>query len=419
MTKKSHRAVITGLGMITPLGNNTRDTWAALLSGKSAAAPITRFDCGEFRTRFACEVKGFDPAEYFGPKEARGMDLYTQYAMAAAVQAYADAGLGADEAARDPYRFGVIFSSGVGGVNTLQEELVKYAQTGKARFSPFMVPKMIGNIAAGAIALKYGFRGPNYGTVSACASSTHALVDALNLIRLGKADVIIAGGSEAPINVTGLGGFGALRALSERNDDPASASRPFDRDRDGFVLGEGAAALIVESLEHAEARGARCYAELAGGAMTADAFHSTLPRQDGAAVEKTMELALEDGGIAPKEVGYINLHATATPAGDGPEIAAVQRVFKNSLEKLHVSGTKSMTGHLLGGAGALEAAFTALAIHEGKIPPTINTVNVDPELDVRVDLALGKMVEKKINYAMSNNFGFGGQNACVILSSPP
>jgi len=411
-----HRAVVTGLGVVSPLGNNTAEAWDGLLRGVSAAAPITRFDCSQFKTRFACEVKGFDAAAYFDHKEARGMDLYTQYAAAAAAQAYNDAGMaGTDGAGCDPFRRSVIFASGIGGVNTLQEELIKYAQSGKARFSPFMVPKMIGNIAAGVIAQKYDFRGANYGMVSACASSSHALIDALHLIRLGKADVVIAGGSEAPINVTGIGGFGALRALSERNGDPAAASRPFDKDRDGFVLGEGAAALVVESLEHAEARGARIYAELAGGGATADAYHSTLPHPDGVSVEKAMALALDDSETDPEEIGYINLHATSTPAGDGPEIAAVQRLFKYSLDRLHVSGTKSMTGHLLGGSGALESAITVLSIHNGIIPPTINTVNVDPELDIRVDLTLGKPVEKKLAAAMTNSFGFGGQNASIVF----
>jgi 3-oxoacyl-[acyl-carrier-protein] synthase II len=409
------RAVVTGLGMVSPMGNDVPGSWQALLSGVSAAAPITRFDCSQFKTRFACEVKGFDPAAYFDPKEARGMDLYTQYAAGAAAQAFGDAGLTADSG--DPFRRAVIFASGIGGIATLQEELFKFAasSSGVPRFSPFMVPKMIGNIAAGVIALKYGFMGPNYGTVSACASSSHALIDAMNLIRLGKADVVIAGGSEAPINVTGLGGFGAMRALSTRNDDPATASRPFDKDRDGFVLGEGSAALVVESLSHAKARGARVYAELAGGGMTADAFHSTLPHPEGIAVEKAMAFAMEDAGVNPEEIGYINLHATSTPAGDGPEITAVGRLFKNSLKSLHVSGTKSMTGHLLGGVGALEAAITVLSIHNGAIPPTINTVNVDPALDIGVDLTLGSAVNKKVDVAMTNNFGFGGQNASLVF----
>jgi len=412
--KELKRVVVTGLGIVSPVGIGVDEAWRAVLAGRGAAGPVTRFDCSQFRTRFACEVRGFDPAAYFDPKEARGMDLYTQFATAAAAQAFDDAGLAG--CAGDPYRRAVIFASGIGGINTLQEELLKFAQGGgKPRFSPFMVPKMIGNIAAGGIAIKYDFRGANYGTVSACASSSHALIDALHLIRLGKADVAIAGGAEAPINITGLGGFCALRALSERNDDPATASRPFDRDRDGFVLGEGAAALVVESLDHARARGARMYAELAGGGMTADAYHSTLPHPDGLSVEKAMALAMEDSGTNAEEIGYINLHATSTPAGDGPEIGAVHRLFKNSLDRLHVSGTKSMTGHLLGGVGALEAAFTVLSIHTGMIPPTINTVNVDPELDIRVDLTLGKAVEKKVGAAMTNNFGFGGQNASIVF----
>jgi len=415
--RELNRVAVTGMGVISPVGNTLKEAWSALLAGRGAAAPITRFDCSEFKTRFACEVKGFDPLKYLDAKEAKTMDLYTQYAMSAAAQAWDDAALNWCGCDRDPFRWGVIFASGIGGINTLQDELVKYARSGSAkpRFSPFMVPKMIANIAAGAIAVKYDLRGMNYATVSACASSSHALIDAMNLIRLGKADVIIAGGSEAPINVTGVGGFGALRALSERNDDPATASRPFDRDRDGFVLGEGAAALIIESLDHAQSRGARIYAELCGGGMTADAFHSTLPHPDGTSVEKAMALALDDAEINPEEIGYINLHATSTPAGDGPEIGAVQRLFKNSLDTLHVSGTKSMTGHLLGGTGALESAITVLSIHKGMIPPTINTVNIDPVLDVRVDLTLGKAVEKNINAAMTNSFGFGGQNATIVF----
>jgi 3-oxoacyl-[acyl-carrier-protein] synthase II len=412
--KELKRAAVTGLGIVSPVGNTVKESWDALVSGQSAAAPITRFDCSQFKTRFACEVKGFDPGRYFDPKEVRGMDLYAQYAAAAAAQAFNDAGL--EGLPGDPFRRGVIFASGIGGINTLQEELIKYAQSGgKPRFSPFMVPKMIGNIAAGIIAAKYDFRGANYGTVSACASSSHALLDALNLIRLGKFDLMIVGGSEAPINITGVGGFGALRALSERNGDPATASRPFDKDRDGFVLGEGAAALIIESLDHARARSARIYAELAGGGMTADAFHATLPHPDGISVEKAMAFALEDSGTDPEDIGYINLHATSTPAGDGPEIGAVQRLFKNSLDKLHASGTKSMTGHLLGGTGALESAITVLSIDKGIIPPTINTVNVDPELDIRVNLTLGQAVKKNINAAMTNSFGFGGQNASIVF----
>ncbi|MDR0306789.1 MAG: beta-ketoacyl-ACP synthase II [Chitinispirillales bacterium] len=408
------RAVVTGLGVVSPLGNSVEEFWNALKQGKSAAAPITKFDCSQFKTRFACEVKNFDPSMFMDTKEARSLDLYSQYAMAAAVQAFNDSGL--KDAQDDPFRRGVVFASGVGGLLTLQEEISKYALSGKKpRYSPFMIPKMIANIAAGHIAVKFDFRGANYGTVSACASSSHALIDALNLIRLGVVDVIITGGSEAPVNDTGLGGFCALRALSERNDDPATASRPFDRDRDGFVLGEGSAALVIESLDHARKRGARVYAEVAGGGMTADAYHTTLPHPDGRSVEKAMETALNDSAINPGEVDYINLHATSTPAGDGPELGAVQRLFKNSLDKLHVSGTKSMTGHLLGGAGALEAAATILSIFNNTIPPTINTVNLDPALDIKVDITLGKAVEKQMNVAMSNTFGFGGQNASTVF----
>ena len=414
MTRELKRAVVTGLGVVSPLGNSVDEFWNALIQGKSAAAPITKFDCSQFKTRFACEVKNFDPTLFMDQKEARSLDIYSQYAMAAAVQAFNDSGLAGTEG--DPFRRGVIFASGVGGLLTLQEEISKYTLSGgKPRFSPFMIPKMIANIAAGHIAVKYDFRGANYGTVSACASSSHAIIDALNMIRLGVLDVVITGGSEAPVNDTGLGGFCALRALSERNDDPATASRPFDKDRDGFVLGEGSAALVIESLDHAKKRGARIYAEVAGGGMTADAYHTTLPHPDGRSVEKAMEIALNDSELNPEDIGYINLHATSTPAGDGPELAGVQRLFKNSLDKLNVSGTKSMTGHLLGGAGGLEAAATILSIFNGIIPPTINTVNPDPALDIQVNLTLGKAVEKQLSAALSNTFGFGGQNASTAF----
>ncbi|MFP4014593.1 MAG: beta-ketoacyl-ACP synthase II [Chitinispirillaceae bacterium] len=409
------RAVVTGLGAVSPIGNSVDEFWKNLVEGKSGAASITKMDCSQYKTRFACEVKGFDSSEYLDPKEARTMDLYSQYAMAASAQAFNDARL--DGVERDPYRCGVIFASGVGGLYTLQEEIVKYANSGyKPRFSPFMIPKMIANIAAGLISIKFDFRGANYGVVSACASSSHALIDALNLIRLGKADVVIAGGSEASINAVGLGGFSALRAISERNDDPATASRPFDKDRDGFVLGEGSAALVIESLEHAQARNARIYAELTGGGMTADAYHSTLPQPEGRSVYKSMALALEDAEVKPEQIDYINLHATSTPAGDVPEMLAVQKLFADSIDKLHVSGTKSMTGHLLGAAGALEATATVLAICNNTVPPTINTQNVDDAIDSRVNLTLGKAVEKEVNMAMSNTFGFGGQNASLVFS---
>lgn len=410
----TNRVVVTGLGAVTPIGNHIEEYWTALQQGVSGAAPITKMDASRYKTRFACEVKGFEPSEYLDMKETKSLDLYTQYAVAAASQAVERAGLNGKIS--DPYRAGVIFASGVGGLLTLQEEVVQYTKNDfRPRFSPHLITKMISNIAAGIIGIRFDFRGPNYGTVSACASSSHAISDAFNLIRLRKADLFIVGGAEASINPVGLGGFSCMRAISENNDNPQVASRPFDKDRDGFVLGEGAGALILESLEHAQARNAPILAELVGCGMTADAFHATLPHPEGRSVYQAMAMALEDGGVSAEQVDYVNLHGTSTPAGDPPELSAVQRLFQNSLEKLHVSATKSMTGHLLGAAGAIEAVATVLSIRDGVIPPTINTCNLDPKIEVKVDLTLGKAVKKDVKVALSNNFGFGGQNASLLF----
>ncbi len=410
----TNRVVVTGLGAVTPIGNHIEEYWTALQQGVSGAAPITKMDASRYKTRFACEVKGFEPSEYLDMKETKSLDLYTQYAVAAASQAVERAGLNGKIS--DPYRAGVIFASGVGGLLTLQEEVVQYTKNDfRPRFSPHLITKMISNIAAGIIGIRFDFRGPNYGTVSACASSSHAISDAFNLIRLRKADLFIVGGAEASINPVGLGGFSCMRAISENNDNPQVASRPFDKDRDGFVLGEGAGALILESLEHAQARNAPILAELIGCGMTADAFHATLPHPEGRSVYQAMAMALEDGSISADQVDYVNLHGTSTPAGDPPELSAVQRIFQNSLEKLHVSATKSMTGHLLGAAGAIEAVATVLSIRDGVIPPTINTCNLDPKIEVKVDLTLGKAVKKDVKVALSNNFGFGGQNASLLF----
>lgn len=408
------RVVVTGLGAVTPIGNDTEAYWQALQQGVSGAGPITKIDASKFKTRFACEVKNFDPLKYLDVKELKSLDLYSQYAVAAATQAFDQSGL--KGIIKDPFRAGVIFASGIGGLLTIQEEIIQYTKNEfRPRFSPHMITKMIANIAAGIIGIRYDFRGPNYGTVSACASSSHAISDGFNLIRLGKADVFIVGGSEASINPVGLGGFSCMRAISENNDNPQIASRPFDKDRDGFVLGEGAGALIIESLEHAKARNATIIAELVGCGMTADAFHSTLPHPEGRSVYQAMAAAIEDAQVSPDMVDYVNLHGTSTPAGDPPEIAAVQKLFQNSLQKLHVSSTKSMTGHLLGAAGAIEAVATILAIRDNVIPPTINTCNIDPKIELKVDLTLGKAVKKNVKYALTNNFGFGGQNAALLF----
>ncbi|HAJ78627.1 MAG TPA: beta-ketoacyl-[acyl-carrier-protein] synthase II [Fibrobacteres bacterium] len=412
--KPLNRVVVTGLGAITPIGNTIEQYWSSLKNGVSGAGPISRFDCSRFKTKFCCEVKGFEPSLYLDSKEICSMDLYAQYAVAAATQAIRSSGLHTTNA--DKYRYGVIFSSGIGGLGSLQEEIVRFVQKDfNPRFSPHLIIKMISNMAAGIIAMKYDFRGANYGVVSACASSTNAIIEAFNLLRLGKADAIVVGGSEAAINATAIGGFNSLQALSKNNDHPESASRPYDKSRDGFVLGEGAGALVLETLDHAKTRSAPIIAEIAGGGMTADAYHYTLPQPEGRSVYKAMQLAIEEAEMSPDQIDYVNLHATSTPAGDPPELMAVQQLFADSLNTLHVSATKSMTGHLLGAAGAIEAIATILAIKESMIPPTINTEIIDPSINVKVNLTLQKAQQKEVNAAISNTFGFGGQNASVLI----
>lgn len=408
------RVVITGLGTINPLGHNVTEFWENLKAGVSGAGPITRFDASKFRTQFACEVKNYEPTEYFDRKEVRKMDLYTQFGLIAAREAIKDSGL--DFSSENKKRIGVIWGAGIGGLETFYEECKSFATgDGTPRFNPFFIPKMIANMAGGMIAIEHGLKGPNYTTVSACASSAHSLVDALNLIRLGKADVIIAGGSEAAITVPGVGGFNAMKAISTRNDDPKTASRPFDADRDGFVLGEGGASLIVEEYEHAIKRGAKIYAEFAGAGMNCDAYHMTAPDPNGGGAGDVMASALEDANLTPKDVDYINVHGTSTGLGDIAEPKAILNAFGEQAYNLNISSTKSMTGHLLGAAGALEAIACVLAVKNDIVPPTINFSNLDPELDPKLNFTFNKAQEKKINVALSNTFGFGGHNACVVF----
>jgi 3-oxoacyl-[acyl-carrier-protein] synthase II len=408
------RVVITGVGAITPLGNNVGDFWNNLVAGKSGAAPITRFDASKFKTKFACEVKGFDPRNHFDVKETRKMDLFTQYAMVAATQAVEDAGAHLDNI--NKRRVGVIWGSGNGGFQTFQEQVTEFVKgDGTPRFSPFFIPKVIPDIASGWISMKYGFMGPNFITVSACATSTTSIIEAMNYIRWNKADMIVAGGSEAAVNESGIGGFGALKALSTRNESPATASRPFDETRDGFVMGEGGVALVLESLEHANARGAKIYAEIVGGGMSADAYHLTSTHPEGEGAFLGMQLALEEAGLKPSDVDYLNVHATSTPAGDESETKAVTRLFGSHAEHLNISATKSATGHLLGGAGAIEALICVLSVQKDLIPATINTSKVDPSVPSGLNLTLGKPVRKKVRVAMSNTFGFGGHNATLIV----
>jgi 3-oxoacyl-[acyl-carrier-protein] synthase II len=408
------RVVITGLGALTPIGNTYPEYWEGLKAGKSGAAPITRFDSSLFKTKFACEIKGFDIGSFMDRKEARKMDPFAQFAMVVADEAIKDSKLSLAEV--NPDRAGVIWGSGIGGLLTFQEEVKSYARgDGTPRFNPFFIPKMIADLSAGHISIKYGFRGPNFVTVSACASSTNAIYDAFTYLRLGKADVIISGGSEAAVCEAGVGGFNAMRALSERNDSPETASRPYDKDRDGFVLGEGAGALILEEYEHAKKRGAKIYAEIIGGGLSADAYHITAPHPEGAGIIKVMENALEESGIKPTDVDYINTHGTSTPLGDLGEIKAIQKVFGDHAYKMNISSTKSMTGHLLGAAGAIEAIACLLAINEGIVPPTINHFIDDDGLDPRLNLTFNKSQKKKVTVALSNTFGFGGHNASIIL----
>lgn len=410
----TRRVVVTGLGALTPVGNDVTTFWSNLLAGKSGAGPISKFDTELFKTKFACEIKGLNFEDYFDRKEIRKNDPFTLYAMIAADQAVQNSGLDLEKT--DVNKFGVIWASGNGGIDTFEREVLEYALSDRGpRFSPFFIPKILVDTPSGAIALKYSARGINYCTVSACASSTSAIMDAFNYIKWGKANLMIAGGSEAPITRAGIGGFGAMKALSTRNDDPESASRPFDVDRDGFVMGEGAGALILEELEHAKARGATIYAEIVGAGMSNDAYHATATHPEGLGAILAMEMAMEDAQIKPAEIDYINLHATSTPVGDISELNAISRMFKDDLSKLHVSATKSMTGHLLGAAGAVEAIAAVKAVQENVVPPTINTTNVDPEMPQGINLTLGKKVEKKITYAMSNTFGFGGHNAIALF----
>ncbi len=408
------RVVVTGLGALTPIGNSIEDYWDGLVNGKSGAAPITHFDASNFKTQFACEVKDFVATDHFDRKEARKLDKFAQYALVASDEAIKDAALNLDTV--DKFRVGVIWGAGIGGLETFQDEVISYANgNGLPRFNPFFIPKMIADIAPGHISIKHGFMGPNYTTVSACASSANALIDALTYIRLGHCDVIVTGGSEAAVTIAGMGGFNAMHALSTRNDDPATASRPFDANRDGFVLGEGAGALILEEYEHAKARGAKIYAEVVGGGMSSDAYHMTAPHPDGIGVERVMLNCLRDAGMEPGDVDAINTHGTSTPLGDVAELKAISKVFGDHAKNININSTKSMTGHLLGAAGAIEAIASILAMHHGVVPPTINHETVDENIDPSLNLTLNKAQERNVDVVMSNTFGFGGHNACVLF----
>ena len=408
------RVVVTGLGALTPIGNTVEQYWNGLVNGVSGAAPITHFDASKFKTRFACELKNFDASQFIDRKEVRKMDKFTQYAMVSTEEAILDSKLDLDKIDKD--RVGVIWGAGIGGIETFQNEVLNFAGgDGSPRFNPFFIPKMIADIAPGQISIKYGFRGPNFATVSACASSSNAIIDALNYIRLGYADVMVSGGSEAAVTIAGMGGFNALQALSTRNDDPATASRPFDKDRDGFVLGEGSGTLILEEYEHAKARGAKIYAELAGGGLSADAYHITAPHPEGLGAKNVMINCLRDAGLKPEDVDAINMHGTATPLGDIAESKAIKEVFGAHAYNLNINSTKSMTGHLLGAAGAIEAIASILAINNGIVPPTINHSTQDDQIDEKLNFTLNKAQKRDIKVAMSNTFGFGGHNACVLF----
>jgi 3-oxoacyl-[acyl-carrier-protein] synthase II len=408
------RVVVTGLGALTPIGNTVSEFWDGLTNGVSGAAPITKFDASKFKTQFACELKNFDVEQYLDRKEARKMDPFSQYAMIVADEAIKDSELDLDKI--DLARAGVIWGSGIGGLKTFQDEVTSFAQgDGTPRFNPFFIPKMIADISAGFISIKYGFRGPNFVTVSACASATNAMIDAFNYIRLGKADIFISGGSEAAVTEAGVGGFNAMKALSQRNDSPETASRPFDKDRDGFVLGEGAGAIILEEYEHAKARGAKIYAELVGGGMTADAYHITAPHPEGEGAGNVMKFALEDAEMKPEDIDYINVHGTSTPLGDVSEVKAIQKVFGQHAYKLNISSTKSMTGHLLGAAGAIEAIASILAVKTDLVPPTINHFTDDEGLDTKLNLTFNKAQKRTVRAALSNTFGFGGHNCSIIF----
>ena len=412
MDKK--RVVITGMGALTPIGNSVDEYWKNLLSGKSGAAAITKFDASLFKTKFACEVKNFDPLDIMDRKEARKVDPFSAYALATAQEAILDSKLDLENVNLD--RAGVVWGSGIGGMYTFQEECFNFKDgDGTPRFNPFFVPKMIVDIAAGHISIKYGLRGPNYVTVSACASSTNAIIDALMLIQLGKSDFIVTGGSEAGVNISGIGGFNALKALSTRNDDPITASRPFDATRDGFVLGEGSGCLILEALEHAKKRGAKIYAEVAGGGLTADAHHITAPHPEGRGAISVMKMSLEDAGMNPEDIDYVNVHGTSTPLGDIAETLAIKEVFGEHAYKLNISSTKSMTGHLLGAAGAIETIACVKSIQDNIIPPTINFKHKDENIDYNLNLTLNKAQKRDVKAALSNTFGFGGHNASIIV----
>jgi len=408
------RVVVTGLGALTPIGNNIEEYWGNLITGKSGAAPITYFDTEKFKTKFACELKGFNVLDFLDRKESRKMDRFTQYAMVVAQQAIEDSKI--DLQSIDNYRAGVIWGSGIGGIETFQNEVIDFALgDGTPRFNPFFIPKMIGDIAPGHISMKYRFMGPSYTTVSACASSANAMVDALNYIRLGHCDIIITGGSEAGVNKAGMGGFNAMHALSTRNEDPTTASRPFDSTRDGFVLGEGAGAIILEEYEHAKSRGAKIYAELIGGGLSSDAYHITSPHPDGLGVKAVIKNCLSNAGVSLEEVDAINTHGTSTPLGDVAELKAISEVFGDHAKNININSTKSMTGHLLGAAGAIEAISVILSIKNSIVPPTINHKNADENINSSLNLTLNKAQKRDINIAMSNTFGFGGHNACVIF----
>ena len=408
------RVVVTGLGALTPVGNSVQEYWEGLIAGRSGADFITRFDAEKFRTRFACEVKGFDPASVIEKKEVRRMDPYLHYAIAAVEEGVNDSGISADSIDHD--KVGVIWASGIGGLKTFEEEVSSFARgDGTPRFNPFFIPKMISDIAAGMISIRYGFRGPNYATVSACASSTHALIAGMDAIRLGRANIIVAGGSEAAVTASGVCGFNAMKALSERNDDPTTASRPFDLDRDGFVLGEGAGCVILEDYEHAKARGAKIYCEIVGGGMSADAYHMTAPHPDGLGATLVMHDALRDAGMSITDIDYINVHGTSTPLGDPQEIKAIETVFGEHAYAINISSTKSMTGHLLGAAGAIEAIASIKAMENSMVPPTINNQTDDPVFDTRLNLTFNTAQPRTLNAVLSNTFGFGGHNASVIF----
>ncbi|MEL0645369.1 MULTISPECIES: beta-ketoacyl-ACP synthase II [unclassified Olleya] len=408
------RVVVTGLGALTPIGNTKDEYWSGLISGKSGAAPITYFDTEKFKTNFACELKNFVATDFLDRKEARKMDRFTQYAMVASDEAIADSKL--DLETINKLRVGVIWGAGIGGLETFQNEVLNFAEgDGTPRFNPFFIPKMIADIAPGNISIKNGFMGPNYTTVSACASSANAMIDALNYIRLGHCDVIVTGGSEAAVTIAGMGGFNAMHALSTRNESPETASRPFDATRDGFVLGEGAGAIILEEYEHAKARGAKIYAEVLGGGMSSDAYHMTAPHPDGIGVIAVMKNCLENAGLKPEDVDHINTHGTSTPLGDVAELKAIKEVFGDHAKNININSTKSMTGHLLGAAGAIESIAAILAMEHGIVPPTINHTTVDENIDPDLNLTLNAPQKREINVAMSNTFGFGGHNACVLF----